>query len=402
MLSSGETAELRELQRRAYAPGGGLLAEDAARLNELEDKRVAAVAPPVDAEDASAAPVNGTEAEAVGSARAGGAMSGARAVDPGAPAIAAEASGTGRSLPDTDAGATVADAEGPSGGAVPAARSRRRLPWVSLAAGAAALLVGLGAGWVLSESRRAPASLEITAEQQARGEQIAPEGTDPGSVIALRERGDVVAWYATKNSGETTCLILDGGGDDVETSCAIEASLASMPLSNLIEVETGSDDGLDVTYATLTFTPDQRPAVTIDGYRGQMPPDELYESDEEADIAASLREAGYRADSIYVVGYHGDDPLWTAQRGTREECLVYVQPDGVPLDDCSDFGDGAPDLLTLEFVSERDGIVYDVVAQADSLRRSPVYLTITETPVGVTDVDVETGEVVDEASGDAG
>ena len=377
MLSSGEAAELRELQRRAYAPGGGLSAAEAVRLHELEDKRVmVAESPAAEPESVSATSVTEPVVDIV---------SPAADARPEAPGVGAA----------EDAGITDR-----------APRAKRRSPWAPLPAGAALLLVGLGAGWAIAESRHTPASVAVAAEQQERGEQIAPEGADPGSLIALGERGEVVAWYVTKDAGNLTCLILDGGGDEVDTSCGTDASLASLPLSSLVEVETGSGEDLDVTYATLTFSPDQRPAVILDGYRSQVRSADLYANAEEADIAADLREAGYRADSIYVLGYHGDTPLWSARRGVRDACLVYVQPDGASLSDCADSADGFPDSLTVEFVSTRDGIVYEVVAQLDSSPQSPGYLTITESAVGLTDVevdvDVDSGAIVDDATGDAG
>lgn len=374
MLSSGETAELRELQRRAYAPGDGLSAAEAARLHELEDKRVmAAESAAAEPESVPATSVTEPAADVVSPADAAG---------PEAPGVGAA----------EDAGITD-----------PAPRAKRRSPWVPLAAGAALLLVGLGAGWAIAESLHTPASVAVTAEQQARGEQIAPEGTDPGSLIALGEREGVLAWYVTKSQGAQTCLVLDGGGDEVETSCSRTDSLSSYPVSAALDI--ASDDAgdyIDVTFASLAFSPDGRPAVSLSGHRSVGSTTERYANDEERTIAADLQDAGYRADSLYVVGYYAGQPIWTAVRGAAEYCLLYIQPDGIPLGDCGEFGDLESDPLTVEFVASRDGSDFHVNAQLTSSPQVSEYLTITETPVNVAEVDVDSGAIVDDATGDAG
>jgi hypothetical protein len=385
MLSSGEAVELRELHRRAYAPGGSLSAADAARLHNLEDKRVAEVVPARDAERARVVSGGRLAADPAGSALVGGTT---------------PVGGSGQAV-GPDAGAPVLDAEGHAGAAVPVARAKKRTPWVSLAAGAAALLVGLGVGWVLAESRHAPASVVVTAEQQARGEQIAPDGTDPGSVLVLGEREGIIAWYLTKDEGKSTCLVLDGGGEEIETSCSRTESLSAYPVSTAVDI-LSDDDYIDVTFANLAFGPDGAPAVSLSGYRTIETNAERYVSDEERTIAADLNDAGYRADSIYVVGYHAEEPIWTAISAAGEYCLIRVSSDAEPLADCGPFGDLREDPLTIAFVESGEDAIYSVVAQLSSAPDRPEFLTITETAIGTTDVDVETGEVVDEASGDAG
>jgi len=258
----------------------------------------------------------------------------------------------------------------------PSLLSSLRDRWRAIAVIAAMMLVlGVGAGWMLFE-RRGVAAIELSAEQQAWQNGILAEGDyDPGSLRAVEEAAGVVVWIATRNGGEQTCLIMSAGERPAPFCRRGEEAHDQGLFGNYSVVR--NDIRIDITVQVL-FTDDGEPAIQTSQYTVDPSSSAgmVYATDEETRIAANLSELGYEPNSIWVAGYDGDVPIWTATLvETQEMCLIYDGSAPDPLTACQDPSDLVPggESITLSIVDPATGAVTEI----DYAASGPQYLVIT-------------------------
>ncbi|MBS0023325.1 hypothetical protein [Microbacterium paraoxydans] len=297
--------ELRDLERRAYGRCGGLTSAEAQRLRELQDARRSAAAEPgsptsasrhdnsVDADPDSAADSDSTArpTDATASEPRGG--DGHRSPDPH-PASASDAA-TVRSV------------------------LRRHLVG-SIAAVVALVAIGVTAGWALFAPR--DATLPLTAAQEERRAELIAGDYDPGSVRAVAQSDDALAWYATQDEGERRCLVLDVG-ESSQSACRPAGEIAEglnvmVPLSFDAPDEDGR--GIEQVVATLLLSTEGEPMVSID--RWNMSTSMLSQFDEpQRDRAKELLADGYDL-GLTIVGLFREQPVWIGERQSATDVLL--------------------------------------------------------------------------------
>ncbi|WP_334149047.1 hypothetical protein [Microbacterium sp.] len=321
MLGAEERDELRALQARAYGRGGELSEAEAGRLRELS-RRQAETAPVEPPRGVAPVPVliSGVPEALVAPPRAEEPASAASTSD-----ISADDAPT-----DTTPGSL---------------RSALMTHWrPALIAAVAALIVGLGAGWLLF-GRSSAEAVELTPQQQQWQAALADGGYDPGSLRAIAEQDGVVLWYATKMAGEKTCLVI-GDGEQVEVSCQgtevvrVSGLLARLVLEGEQETEISGQ---------LLLSPGGEPAVmvSVSGITADTAP--VYANEDEERFAEGLVSQGFNENTVFVVGYDGEHAIWTGfhpENGTQ--CLIYVVSLAESVSHCGE--DGLTENLWVEYI----------------------------------------------------
>jgi hypothetical protein len=321
MPDDDEVIELRDLQARAYGRGGGLTASEAARLDQLMQRQAEQAAK--DAGDGIPAP----EPVAV------------EVTDP-----------VGRSRPDTRRDAESADAAYPAAaepshdGADHARPSSfpvlLRERWRPLLIGAAVVLgLGIGLGWAVF-GRDGAEAVALTPAQQDWQREIIGEATyDQGSLRPVAVEAGVVLWFATKNDGDLTCLVL-GDGAHTTSECDTSDAVRDNGLYGTLVVERG--EGQTEVTGQMILTAAGQPAVVTSSYEydpGSMTTS--YANEEEEDFASTLVAQGFDARTVWVVGYDGEIPVWSGVRtDDAMQCLIYGATEGVADIRCEDSATG--------------------------------------------------------------
>lgn len=386
MLSSGETAQLRELQRRAYAPGGALTDAEARRLEELQ-----ALARGV-------TPALTTPAD---TSEGGDAADGdAAAWQPFDPRISREVDQEGlrfesEALDDRDIDAGDLERAGEGSGESPARakvglRGILKRRWFPYASVAFALLIGFCVGFAVF-GQAAVQAVALSLAAGAEQAELETEGVyDPGSITPLDQVLGATIWHATRQDGDTQCLLLTAG-DRSESTCiptdqfdeqgaglhaaiALPADEEGDTSSLNVGVVRGLDGELDVTAQRMTW------ALTWD-WRSQYTEDEL------SIIDRIERETGIGGEALQIVGYDGDRPIWLEYIDSGK-CVIVAVVDGVERA-CTQHAD---EDVTLE-IAEGDGGVTRYHVAIPNLR-GPT-LTIERVPAPVLDpgIDDRTGDV---------
>lgn len=371
MLDAAELEELRALQARAYGRAAALSADDAVRLRELEERRVARA--PEMPEDAAV--------EMTGSAlREPDPLAGE---DDDARATAAPVDEADAPLDDTDTDTeadtdTDADEDADVPRSAPPLRVLLRRHWRPAAiAAVAVLLIGVGVGW-LAFARPATAPVALTAEQQGWQDDLVSSGVyDAGSVRALAVEEGAGIWVATTDDGARSCLILSTG-DVTQPSCDRRETVLQTGLYGSIAVENADEQRRQVSVQML-FTAVGEPAVAVSSYDYDPSIGGItYANEQESNTAERLVDEGFDANSLWVVGYDGDVPVWTGtQTASQNQCLIH---DGSTADApviCADpetMQDQATSRLVLNVVDSETGAVTLLELLAN---RGPAYLVIT-------------------------
>lgn len=303
MPAETDPDELRTLQRKAYGREGGFTDAEARRLRELERARREDV--PAQLEDS---PVEIDLVDAV--------PFDLERRRPPEVTVSEEGPST-RS--ETQVGGRPEDAV--AGSRIHVAGRTRRLLVAGVAV--AVLLCGVGLGWLLFGQSRAEA-VALTSEQLEWQRALLADGVyDSGSVRAIAVEEGVVIWTATKGERERTCLILSDG-EITSPNCQRTESVTQTGMSGSIIIDSFGDSQREVS-AQVLFAASGEPAVAVStydyspGYTGIV-----YANDEETVIAERLADEGYDPNSIWVVGYDRDVPLWTAMKpGEAGTCLIY-------------------------------------------------------------------------------
>ncbi|GAB3600253.1 hypothetical protein [Microbacterium tumbae] len=326
--------ELRELRAKAYGPDGTLTDAEAARLRELQSRAVGGSAhvPRVEGDRLGAAPPVGEEAP--------------NSADP---------------------------APGPArlGGARRALR-HWRLPVI---VGAIAVAIGGGAGWGIAQAVSSGPSIELSAQQRAWEESIAAAGDyDPGSlrVAGLQDTIPVdgldpegfVAWTATEDGGEQTCLIIAGPSGSAET--CDETYVAQTRSLTVSQREDWGAGRAWVTAATGFLTADGDLAARFYNYQLSAPSSASADAEAET-MAAEAIAAELFPEELDLVGYDEDHSIWLATTRAGETCLVVV---------------GMPDCMSTED-AERDGLsVGSVTSAAPDAEEMQITYRVTFLPDG--------------------
>lgn len=301
MLDADELAEMRALQARAYGRDGGLSHAEAARLRGLQEGAV-------ERGVSSVAPESGQTAV---DARAAGSITESRvtgAVEPAEPASAATSPAVREPVDEAPASAP--------------APLRPPARWIALAA-VAVLLCGVGIGWLLFGQSRA-AAVALTAEQQEWQNALTAEGDyDPSSIRALAVEEGVVVWTATKEERRRTCLIL-GDGESTSPICQLTEMVAESGMYGSLIVDSVGVTQREVS-AQLLFAASGEPAVAVSSYDySSGSAGMIYANENETRIAEKLADEGFDPRSIWVAGYDGDVPIWSAmQLDSPGTCLIY-------------------------------------------------------------------------------
>lgn len=359
MLPADERSELRALQRKAYGPtGGGLTPAEHRRLRELEDARrtpVGSDGPPVG--DSTTAASEPTEPMIT------------RVPDaPPARQIAAVSA-------DADRASDAPEA--------PRAPLRRGPSRLAVAAVGAAVLVGIGvgAGWALFADHSAEPAL-TTAQEQRRAELAVDGSFDEGSLRPIARDDDALAWFATQESGDRVCLILDVGAASAQQCEKRDLESARGPWTSLLVqaddddpgAGAGADDTVSVN-AIMLFATDGEPTVAIERWsRGTAMVSQFPTGDRER--ASELLDQGFSA-GLSVVGSFRERPVWLGIRfGEGEEvaehCLI-VDAAGGQAQCRSDF-DQYP-LVTVVRLPDEPAVLWTL--EATNTPSQVPYLTIT-------------------------
>ncbi|WP_226532126.1 hypothetical protein [Microbacterium paraoxydans] len=297
-----DAEELRALQQRAYGRGAQLTEREAERLRALEEARRSPIG--------SAPPDDDVAAEEDSPAEGG-----SPAEEAPAPALIE---------PSVPVAPAVSDEPGPRRGAV-------RVHLVSMIVAVAVVLaIGVGAGWALFSPRIA--GIPLTGEQQQRRAELSASTFDPGSVRAIAGSDDALVWYATRDDGALSCMILDVSGR-AQTDC-LPGEEVGNGLTAVLPVEAdgtiGEDSsgdgafGVETVIATLRLSVDGEPMAGIQRWGG---PSSLAAQfpHEVRDRAEELVADGFGFGLSLISMFRGE-PVWLADRlsaqGTTDRCLI--------------------------------------------------------------------------------
>ncbi|MFD5224662.1 hypothetical protein ACFWHT_03485 [Microbacterium sp. NPDC058342] len=313
MPGTDATKRRRELEHRAYAPGGSLTDAEAQELRELSIRHVVAPAPA----PSTPAPAGPTplKAESVGAPEA------LLLREPDDPAQDSSSERDGRS-------------ERPR-------RARRLLvPILAILL----VLAGLAVGRVAFGQPGDPA---MGAQQQDAWAKIEASGEyDPGSVQLLGSKYGVDVWSATKQDQKIECVLLTRG-EGPSAGCRSGAQEdQGLDLQVSLDYSEGDDDYMvwvnvtdDITGAPAVMF--QRDSMTEEwDWRATFDDDELA-------IIEELEAAGFAGDGLSIVGYDAGVAVWLYQ---REKTCVLAPIDGAVLQNCGELlaDSDRPLALTVE------------------------------------------------------
>lgn len=334
MQEAGEAARRRELQLRAYAPGGELSAAELAELHELQNRDRGAPAGP--APRLGAVPPGSSAAEApqpadvpVEGAQMVSAPTGEAPTVPGA--APSEGSPTGLTsradadpglASDAGPGAGSSDPDAPSAAGRPSRAGtpvRRR---VLAAVAAVAALLGLAAGWLVFGTDLGRTAM--TAEQQEVWSELEAAGEyDPGSIQLVGERFGATTWRATRDDAKLSCLLLTRKDEPPAGSC-IPAASTIEGFELQVSMDYTEDGDHFMLWAMLAEDSRGDPVAVIQrhdmnastwDWRSQYSQDELA-------LAEALDESGFAGEYLQILGYDGASPVWLYQQDRT--CLLAV------------------------------------------------------------------------------
>jgi len=412
MTEEQSAARRRELQHKAFAPGGGLTDAETAELRELSTPTIEGPA----AATRSAQTLDPATATAPAPAAAAPA---AFAPAPAAP----ESVETELTAPDATTAPQPASDNYPAGSqsdlllgqaasdsasdaasetdAEPASPERPTKPrrMVTLIAAATALLVGFGAGWLLFEYNSGPS---MTDEQRATWAELESSGEyDDGSLEFAGSEQEASGWFATQDDGARQCLILTASEDKnapdqeaqsrKEQTCLLsdgEESSWDLQVSLPVYGSEQTPNALFWAMAVRDVDGKLRMAIQRNDYADQQFDWRNNYAGTELEIATLLDSEGFSGDTLQIVGYDGETPVWLSYAGAQP-CVLVADAASVLMQACGE--------LTNEkaLQVQGDGVAYSV---SQTEMRGPV-LTIIRTG---TAINVETGEVIDDKTGEIG
>ncbi|MGO1508553.1 MAG: hypothetical protein ACTHW5_10985 [Microbacterium sp.] len=387
MAAADESAELRMLRAKAYGPGGGLTAEELARLQELEGEerlRLPPVAQPVSSAAAPQPPLNARPQEPAADPD----PVVERASAPGRqPPVVERAAGETKRVERAQRVETAAHPHQPETAVHPeqpetsaendlatffedppsAPASALHRGWPILAAASAAILaIGLGIGWGIW-GWDSDATALAAAHGGTQSELEAEELYDPGTIIPLAEQYGVVVWRADRSDGDETCVIVTGSKTPRD-GCIPTDDLEDWLWPNATAtVPEGQEEAGQQLNVGLIPTPTGELVPFIQVWDQSMSDWESQYSDEELTQLREIEAAGYRPDQLSVIGYDGDTVVW----GTWESgllCIVVPLNDGLA-EQCAADADG-----DIELTASAGGTVTEYHVTQSTMR--PPQLTV--------------------------
>lgn len=353
MPAETDADELRTLQRRAYGRDGILTAAETRRLRELEDARRSSATP--------------------------------SAVETRVESSPAQSSPAPADAPDDDGEPAFVDAPEPEE-IIEDRRSLRAFRRVlrRYRVGVSALAVvtvalGIGIGGALFATRAD--GIALSAAQQERRDALAAADFDSGSLLAVAQDEDAVAWYATKDDGGVVCLILDIG-DRSQSNCLPTGDIGrGLSVSFPVPIDDPEDDtqGLGGVSATMLVSTAGEPMVALQRWSMSSALSSQYAGAERA-RAEELADDGF-AFSLTIVGSFRTQPVWVGDRvseqGEVEKCLIVDAGDLTTCESPSDAGESGIEARI-------DGVggaeVGSTIVEARFTRWQTPYLVIREAP----------------------
>ncbi|MFS2280391.1 hypothetical protein V2S04_06145 [Microbacterium sp. OR21] len=331
MLNEAESSRRRELQRRAFAAGGGV---DEAELAELRELDARAAARPVTPPPPAAEPESAVQSPLAAAAL----IDSVPETEPSGAKRAASESVASDQRDPAPADAGLDDPPAPSG---QTARRRPSIPVLVLSA-IVAVLLGVGIGWL--GFGRAAGGHAMTDAQRATLVQLDSSNEfDPGSIEFVGAKHGVEAWYATKDLEENECLVLvaddktEAADEDRRVSCQKKEAPEAFGLQANLELLV--DDERVMVWAVLLDDADgervsviQRELLADDGaydWRAQY-------SGLELEIAEFLDASGYDGDSLQLIGWDDKTPVWMTFDGS-EVCMLVAEPTALIGEACAEF-----------------------------------------------------------------
>lgn len=372
MQEAGEAARRRELQRRAYAPGGALSAAELAELHELQNRGRGATAgsePRAEEVLPPAASLQVVEPE------------------PSRPAVAA-ADDASTAMAPTPSPPSRPDAQQAAPGS-----SRARVPVrrrVLAGVAAVAALLGLGAGWLLFGTDLGRTAM--TAEQQAAWSDLETAGEyDAGSIHLVGEKYGATTWRATRDDEKLSCLILTRK-DLAPAGTCMPAGNAAEGFELQVTLDYAEDGDHYLLWAMIVEDSEGEPVAVIQRQNmGETTWDwRAQYSQEELALAEVLDGSGFAGEHLQILGYDGAMPVWLYQQDRT--CLLAVVNDVEVVAQCGMLTDDASAPLELK--------VGDVVYSAIDTNRGATLTVIR----GRAACDPATGACtsIDDTTGDIG
>lgn len=310
--------ELRALQHRAYGRGGALTEADAARLRELEARRIVPTAEPGHAEASVVTTNAGTDE-----------LRREVAEDDG------DAATSGEKLPSGEVSDAAPD---PPRAPEPLAdRIRQRFgdgiyalrakPWARRPRVIVGALIGalvLAFGFGLTFPRTPVVALHETAEQQDRRAAIVAqyEDLDEGSLVLIAARGVGTLWYATSSDEQLRCAIVDNS-DLMQQQCMRPGDGRTDGLQIFLDPANPEVPGY---FGQVAFSVEGLPIGSLQELAGFTSVNTSLLTEEEQRFFDGLAEQGY-APGAQILGYLDDEPIWLAYAaGGSQACLLYDDP----------------------------------------------------------------------------
>lgn len=353
MLDEAKSSRRRELQRRAYAPGGGITEAEHAELRELD--ALAATAAPAEPAPAPA-PERGAE----------------RRDGPAGPDAAARSERPSPRIDGSGAGEVPAHDEisheqvsEPTGTDATSGRRRPGIPILALST-LVALLIGFGGGWVLLGRSDAPA---MNAAQASALAEIEKTGRfDPGSIVYLGEKYDASVWRATSEDGAKTCLAISVADQNRFECMTPPEPDDETPFAQPIGVSIDHAEGEHHWSYWATLIDDIAGRETLLVQRHDMSAGMDWTSqftDEEQAQIEKIAAQGVDPRYIQIVGYDGEVPVFISQ--AMKTCVYVVDPEGdAVIESCEPTDEGV-------FLLSRGSTVYEV---RETPSRGPVLTVV--------------------------
>ncbi|WP_168429284.1 hypothetical protein [Microbacterium sp. K24] len=360
MPAETDPEELRALQQKAYGRDGGLTDADARRLRDLERARQEQTIAPSEAPAAEIGLVDAVpfDFDSRRSAQADVSGPGSETEDPEPPDAEPQVTGTASGL--------------------------LRRWWVVAAASALLLAIGVGAGWALFGQR--PGTVVLTADQQERRAELYREGEyDAGTLRAVGQDEDALVWYATKDGGAQTCVVIDIA--QASSEACQEADIVPFGLSASVMVppnagsdaESGVAPGASVN-AYLMLSTTGEPMVSIQRWSPDLAMISQFRG-AERDRATELVSQGFNA-GLLIVGEFQSEPVWLGTRfsagdSTVEYCMIVDGIDGRTV--CSADIDAAGRGVSTDVEGTVDGVPTTWNLRIQNTESRTPYLTIAQT-----------------------
>lgn len=360
MPAETDPEELRALQQKAYGRDGGLTDADARRLRDLERARQEQTIAPSEAPAAEIGLVDAVPFD----------FDSRRSAQ-------ADVSGPGSETEDPEPRDAEPQVTGTASGLL-------RRWWVVAAASALLLAIGVGAGWALFGQR--PGTVVLTADQQERRAELYREGEyDAGTLRAVGQDEDALVWYATKDGGAQTCVVIDIAQASSEACQEADTVPFGLSASVMVPPNAGSDaesgvaPGASVN-AYLMLSTTGEPMVSIQRWSPDLAMISQFRG-AERDRATELVSQGFNA-GLLIVGEFQSEPVWLGTRfsagdSTVEYCMIVDGIDGRTV--CSADIDAAGRGVSTDVEGTVDGVPTTWNLRIQNTESRTPYLTIAQT-----------------------